>query len=71
MALYAFKAQADTELSFSKGDRLEVTLKHIFASVHAIMNHDWYICKYFQVLDRPASDPEWFKARNQMGQVAI
>ena len=35
------------------------------------MNHDWYICKYFQVLDRPASDPEWFKARNQMGQVAI
>ena len=22
-----------------------------------------------QVLDRPASDPEWFKARNQMGQV--
>ena len=27
MALYAFKAQADTELSFSKGDRLEVTLK--------------------------------------------
>ena len=44
VALYAFKAQADTELSFSKGDRLEV-------------------------LDRPASDPEWFKARNQMGQV--
>ena len=35
------------------------------------MDHDWYICKYFQVLDRPASDPEWFKARNQMGQVAI
>ena len=27
VALYAFKAQADTELSFSKGDRLEVTLK--------------------------------------------
>ena len=24
VALYAFKAQADTELSFSKGDRLEV-----------------------------------------------
>jgi len=46
VALYAFKAQADTELSFSKGDRLEV-------------------------LDRPASDPEWFKARNQMGQVGL
>jgi len=46
VALYAFKAQADTELSFSKGDRLEV-------------------------LDRPASDPEWFKARNQMGQMGL
>ena len=37
--LYAFKAQNDTELSFGKGDRLEV-------------------------LDRPSSDPEWFKVRN-------
>merc|ERR1719382_434986 len=46
VALYPFKAQSDTELSFSKGDRLEV-------------------------LDRPASDPEWFKARNQMGQVGL
>ena len=36
VALYPFKAQSDTELSFSKGDRLEI-------------------------LDRPASDPEWFK----------
>ncbi len=36
VALYPFKAQNDTELSFAKGDRLEV-------------------------LDRPASDPEWFK----------
>ena len=36
VALYPFKAQNDTELSFDKGDRLEV-------------------------LDRPASDPEWFK----------
>ena len=36
VALYPFKAQNDTELSFNKGDRLEV-------------------------LDRPASDPEWFK----------
>jgi len=24
-----------------------------------------------EVLDRPASDPEWFKARNQMGQVGL
>ncbi|XP_023333728.1 cytoplasmic protein NCK2-like [Eurytemora carolleeae] len=39
-------AQNDTELSFSKGDRLEV-------------------------LDRPASDPEWFKARNQCGQIGL
>ena len=38
VALYPFKAQNDTELSFGKGDRLEV-------------------------LDRPASDPEWFKVR--------
>lgn len=36
VAMYPFKAQNDTELSFSKGDRLEV-------------------------LDRPSSDPEWFK----------
>jgi len=46
VAMYPFKAQNDTELSFSKGDRLEV-------------------------LDRPSSDPEWFKARNQMGQVGL
>jgi len=46
VALYSFKAQNDTELSFTKGDRLEV-------------------------LDRPASDPEWFKARNQMGQIGL
>ena len=38
VALYPFKAQNDTELSFSKGDRLEI-------------------------LDRPSSDPEWFKVR--------
>merc|ERR1719204_695991 len=36
----------DTQLSFSKGDRLEI-------------------------LDRPSSDPEWFKARNQMGQMGL
>merc|ERR1719188_757021 len=46
VALYPFKAQNDTELSFSKGDRLEI-------------------------LDRPSSDPEWFKARNQMGQLGL
>ena len=39
VALYPFKAQNDTELSFSKGDRLEI-------------------------LDRPSSDPEWFKVRS-------
>ena len=46
VALYPFKAQNDTELSFSKGDRLEI-------------------------LDRPSWDPEWFKARNQMGQMGL
>jgi len=46
VALYPFKAQNDTELSFSKGDRLEI-------------------------LDRPSADPEWFKARNQMGQLGL
>lgn len=46
VALYQFKAQNDTELSFNKGDRLEV-------------------------LDRPAADPEWFKARNQCGQIGL
>ncbi len=42
VALYPFKAQNDTELSFAKGDRLEV-------------------------LDRPASDPEWFKVSLSCG----
>eukprot|EP00088_Acartia_fossae_P070681 TRINITY_DN9538_c0_g1_i1.p1 TRINITY_DN9538_c0_g1~~TRINITY_DN9538_c0_g1_i1.p1 ORF type:complete len:387 (+),score=101.03 TRINITY_DN9538_c0_g1_i1:76-1236(+) len=46
VALYPFKAQNDTELSFNKGDRLEV-------------------------LDRPANDPEWYKARNQCGQIGL
>ena len=44
VALYAFKAQNDTELSFGKGDRLEV-------------------------LDRPSSDPEWFKVRKLQDHV--
>lgn len=46
VALYSFKAQNDTELSFDKGDRLEI-------------------------LDRPASDPDWFKARNTQAQVGL
>ena len=46
VALYPFKAQIDTELSFSKGDRLEI-------------------------LDRPSWDPEWFKARDRMGQMGL
>ena len=46
VALYPFKAQTDTELSFSKGDHLEI-------------------------LDRPSWDPEWFKARDRMGQMGL
>ena len=46
VALYPFKAQNDTELSFSKGDRLEI-------------------------LDRPSSDPEWFKVRSNNGIARI
>ena len=46
VALYAFKAQNDTELSFDKGDRLEV-------------------------IDRPASDPDWLKARNTQNQIGL
>ena len=46
MALYTFKAQNDTELSFGKGERLEV-------------------------IDRPPSDPDWYKARNTSGQIGL
>lgn len=46
VALYTFKAQNDTELSFSKGERLEI-------------------------LDRPATDPDWYKARNTQGQIGL
>ena len=46
VALYTFKAQNDTELSFSKGERLEV-------------------------IDRPPSDPDWYKARNTSGQIGL
>ena len=42
--LIFFQAQNDTELSFDKGDRLEI-------------------------IDRPANDPDWFKARNTQAQV--
>jgi len=46
VALYTFKAQNDTELSFDKGERLEI-------------------------IDRPPSDPDWFKARNTSGQIGL
>jgi len=46
VALYTFKAQNDTELSFDKNERLEI-------------------------LDRPPSDPDWFKARNTSGQIGL
>ena len=46
VALYSFNSNNDTELSFEKGDRLEV-------------------------VDRPPTDPEWYRARNQKGQVGL
>jgi hypothetical protein len=46
VALYAFSSTNDQELSFEKGDRLEI-------------------------LDRPPSDPEWYKARNAQGQIGL
>lgn len=46
VALYSFNSNNDTELSFEKGDRLEI-------------------------VDRPPTDPEWFRARNQKGQVGL
>ncbi|XP_022918787.1 SH2/SH3 adapter protein dreadlocks isoform X1 [Onthophagus taurus] len=46
VALYSFTSTNDQELSFEKGDRLEI-------------------------LDRPASDPEWYKARNAQGQIGL
>jgi hypothetical protein len=46
VALYSFNSNNDTELSFEKGDRLEI-------------------------IDRPPSDPEWFRARNQKGQIGL
>lgn len=46
VALYSFTSNSDNELSFEKGDRLEI-------------------------IDRPPTDPEWFKARNQKGQIGL
>lgn len=46
VALYAFNSNNDQELSFEKGDRLEI-------------------------IDRPPSDPEWYRARNQQGQIGL
>jgi len=46
VALYQFTGTSDLELSFEKGDRLEL-------------------------LDRPATDPEWYKARNNQGQIGL
>ncbi|KAL1514342.1 hypothetical protein ABEB36_003615 [Hypothenemus hampei] len=46
VALYSFTSANDQELSFEKGDRLEI-------------------------LDRPSSDPEWYKARNAQGQIGL
>ncbi|KAL5280545.1 NCK2 family protein [Megaselia abdita] len=46
VALYSFTSNNDQELTFEKGDRLEI-------------------------VDRPATDPDWFKARNQAGQIGL
>ncbi|XP_049823008.1 cytoplasmic protein NCK1 [Aethina tumida] len=46
VALYSFTSSNDQELSFEKGDRLEI-------------------------LDRPPTDPEWYKARNAQGQIGL
>lgn len=46
VALYSFTSNSDNELTFDKGDRLEI-------------------------IDRPPTDPEWFKARNQKGQIGL
>lgn len=46
VALYPFTGTSDQELSFEKGDRLEI-------------------------LERPAADPEWYRARNGQGQIGL
>ncbi|KAK9510490.1 hypothetical protein O3M35_005268 [Rhynocoris fuscipes] len=46
VALYSFCSTNDQELSFDKGDRLEI-------------------------IDRPAADPEWYRARNRHAQTGL
>ncbi|KAL4704659.1 hypothetical protein ACJJTC_013443 [Scirpophaga incertulas] len=46
VALYSFTSSNEQELSFEKGDRLEI-------------------------VERPPSDPEWFRARDQRGRLGL
>ncbi|CAK1602672.1 unnamed protein product [Parnassius mnemosyne] len=46
VALYSFTSSNEAELSFEKGDRLEI-------------------------VERPACDPEWFRARDSRGQLGL
>ncbi|CAH2067694.1 unnamed protein product, partial [Iphiclides podalirius] len=46
VALYSFTSNNEAELSFEKGDRLEI-------------------------VERPPSDPEWFRARDSRGQLGL
>ncbi|XP_054709647.1 cytoplasmic protein NCK2-like isoform X2 [Uloborus diversus] len=46
VALYTFNSQSDEELSFQKGEQLEV-------------------------VERPSNDPDWWRARNNIGQIGL
>lgn len=46
VALYSFTSNNEAELSFEKGDRLEI-------------------------VERPPSDPEWYRARDSRGQLGL
>lgn len=46
MALYSFTSSNEQELSFEKGERLEI-------------------------VERPPSDPEWYRARDHRGRVGL
>ncbi|CAH2104122.1 unnamed protein product [Euphydryas editha] len=46
VALYSFTSNNEQELSFEKGDRLEI-------------------------IERPPSDPEWYRARDNRGQIGL
>lgn len=46
VALYTFNSQSDEELSFQKGEQLEV-------------------------VERPLNDPDWWRARNNIGQIGL